>query len=101
MSDLTDKNIDSVVKFEELLNALDVKPRLKRLSDFEASYDMIEERLAKGIPLKAIIDAFNKAYGHNVYPNQFRAMLKKKRAALHGASDSTELEDHDEVKANV
>jgi hypothetical protein len=69
-------------EFEHFMNELQaIQPSSRRRNNeaFGEAYVEIEQRLAAKVPQKAILAAFNKAYGLKVSPTGFRQLLDAER----------------------
>lgn len=69
-------------EFERFMNELQaIQPSSRRRNNeaFGKAYDEIEQRLAAKLPQKAILTAFNNAYGLKVSPAGFRQLLEAER----------------------
>ncbi len=68
----------------ELAEALPNKKHRNQIC-FAEAYHLIEEHLARKIPLKTIMTKFNVAFGLSVHPARFRQLLEDERARRSGA----------------
>lgn len=66
-------------RFVSELQAIQPSSRRRNSEAFGEAYDQIEERLAVKVPQKAILSAFNSAYGLKVSPAGFRQLLDAER----------------------
>ena len=62
----------------------------KRTSDFKEAYPLIEQHLARKVSHKLLLDTFNTAYGHKLYPASFRKMLEVERGLRSGNGDQAQ-----------
>lgn len=61
--------------------------RNKKHADFKEAYPLIEQHLARKVTQTALLNKFNGAYGHKLYPLQFRKMLEAERTRRHETGD--------------
>ena len=66
-------------RFKNELQAIQPSSRRRNNEAFGEAYDEIEQRLAAKVPQKAILTAFNSAYGLKVSPAGFRQLLETER----------------------
>jgi hypothetical protein len=66
-------------RFMSELQAIQPSKRRRNSQAFGEAYDQIEQRLASKVPQKAILSAFNSAYGLKVSPAGFRQLLDAER----------------------
>lgn len=66
-------------RFMSELQAIQPSSRRRNSEAFAEAYTEVEQRLAAKVPQKAILTAFNKAYGLKVSPVGFRQLLDSER----------------------
>ena len=90
MSTLSEVITGASTPFEKLELALQNETtggRNKKYADFKEAYPLIEQHLARKVTQTALLKKFNGAYGHKLYPLQFRKMLEAERTQRHETGD--------------
>lgn len=71
-----------VSPLKKMVLALEKKPisdRHQKEADFSEAYPIIEQHLARKVPVKAVIDAFSASYGYTIHAPRFRKLLETER----------------------
>lgn len=72
---------------ELALKQAEASGKNKKENDFKEAYPLIEQNLAKKIPLKTLLETFNTAYGYKLHPPGFRKLLLDERKRRSEAGD--------------
>lgn len=64
--------------------------RNKLEADFTEAYLLLEQNLSRKVTRKALLRAFNTAYGHKLYPPGFRDLLNAERKRRCDSSEAVE-----------
>lgn len=68
-----------LVKLEQALQKEAVGGKQKKEADFAEAYTVIEQHLARKVPVKVVIEKFGAAYGYTIHAPRFRKMLEAER----------------------
>lgn len=74
-----DKDASRLMIFGQSLERAAVNGKHKKDADFAEAYPTIEQHLARKVPQKVVLEKFNTAYGHTLYPPGFRKLLDEER----------------------
>lgn len=82
-------DISPLKKMELKLEKESVGGKHKKVADFAEAYPIIEQHLARKVPVSVVIEAFSASYGYTLHAPRFRKLLEAER--LRRAEDGEEL----------
>lgn len=74
-------------KLEQALQKEAVGGKRKKEADFAEAYPVIEQHLARKVPVKVVIETFGAAYGYAIHAPRFRSLLEAERKRRTEAGD--------------
>ncbi len=72
-------NNSPLEKLEQALQKEAVGGKRKKEADFAEAYPVIEQHLARKVPVKVVIETVGNAYGYVIHAPLFRKMLEAER----------------------
>lgn len=82
-------DISPLKKMEMKLEKEPVGGKHKKAADFSEAYPIIEQHLARKVPVSVVIEAFSASYGYTLHAPRFRKLLEAERKRR--AEDDDEL----------
>lgn len=79
--------ISPLKKLEQALQEEAVGGKRKKEADFAEAYPVIEQHLARKVPVKVVIETFGNAYGYVIHAPRFRKMLEAERKRRYECGD--------------
>src|SRR3546814_6536604 len=82
-------DISPLKKMELKLEKESVGGKHKKVADFSEAYPIIEQHLARQVPVSVVLEAFSASYGYTLHVPRFRQLLDAERTRR--AEDDEEL----------
>src|SRR3546814_783396 len=72
-------DISPLKKMELKLEKESVGGKHKKVADFSEAYPIIEQHLARKVPVSVVLEAFSASYGYTLHAPRFRKLLEAER----------------------